>query len=213
MAKIVIYNQDGTKNKEIEVSPIMFEAKFNRDLVHQALVRQLANARIAAIAHTKTKGEIRGGKKKPFRQKGTGNARQGATNNPHQVGGGVSFGPRNNRNYKQMMPKKQRRLALFSALSEKLREEKIIGLDTFATKKINTKNFASMVEKLPIEKDVLFVLSEHNLVLEKSARNIPYVKTLLVNYLNIADLQKYDKVVFLEDSLKKMEEVFMSAKS
>jgi len=208
MTKIAIYNQTGEKLKEVEVSEKIFGVDFNRDLVSQALVRQLANARVAAIAHTKTKGEITGGKKKPFRQKGTGHARQGSTVNPHQIGGGVSFGPRNNRNYTQAMPKKQRRLALFSALSEKHREEKILGLDKFNAKSIKTKNFVEMVNKLPIEKDVLVVISERNEVLEKSARNVPYAKTILVNYLNISDIQKYDKLVFTESALKKMEEIF-----
>jgi len=213
MAKITIYNQEGKKLNDYEASAEIFEAAFNRDLVHQALVRQHANARVAAIAHTKTKGEILIGVKKPYRQKGTGNARQGATNNPHQIGGGVAFGPRNNRNYKQMMPKKQRRLALFSALSMKMKEDKILGLDKYDAKEIKTKDFGAMLSKLPLEKDVLFVLPKKNSVIEKSANNLPYVKTILVNYINIADLQKYDKVVFLEESLKKLEEIFLNNKS
>lgn len=211
MAKITIYNQEGKKVSEYNGSPDIFEIKFNKDLIHQALVRQLANARVAAIAHTKTKGEISIGVKKPYRQKGTGNARQGALNNPHQIGGGVAFGPRNNRNYKQMMPKKQRRTALFSALSQKLREEKIFGLDDYQEKVIKTKNLSKLLKNFPIEKDVLVVMASKNNILEKSARNIPFVKTLLVNYLNIADLQKYDKVIFMEAALKKMEDLFLQS--
>lgn len=212
MAKITIYNQQGTKVKDLEASATIFDADFNRDLIQQALVRQLANRRLGMIAHTKTKGEVVGGKKKPFRQKGTGGARQGATNNPHQKGGGVSFGPRNVKNYKQDMPKKQRRLALFSALSQKLKENKVIGLDSYEAKVIKTKDLAATLSKLPAEKDLLLVLAGKNEVLVKSANNLPNVKTILVNYLNIADLQKYDTVVFLEEAIEKMEKIFLSSK-
>jgi large subunit ribosomal protein L4 len=213
MAKITIYNQQGKKLKDYDAPAEIFDVAFNNDLIQQALIRQLANRRVAPIAHTKTKGEVVGGKKKPFRQKGTGNARQGATNNPHQIGGGVSFGPRNARNYKQMMPKKQRRHALFSALSQKLREEKIFGLDAYEQAEIKTKTLADVIKSLPVDKDLLIVLPGKNEVLTKSANNLPLVKTITVQYLNIADLQKYDKVVFLEEALSKIEEVFSTKKS
>jgi large subunit ribosomal protein L4 len=212
MAKITIYNQEGQKIRENEVPSTIFEAAFNRDLVQQALTRQLANRRLGMIAHAKTKGEVVGGKKKPFRQKGTGNARQGATNNPHQIGGGVAFGPRNVKNYKQDMPKKQRRLALFSALSQKLRDSQVIGLENYQNGQIKTKQFAATIGALPVGKDVLLVLPEKNDLIAKSSRNLPNVKTILVNYLNIADLQKYETVLFLEKALEKMEKVFLSAK-
>lgn len=213
MTKITIYNQEGQKVKEMEAPKAIFGVEFNQDLVQQALVRQLSNRRLGMIAHAKTKGEVVGGKKKPFRQKGTGNARQGATNNPHQIGGGVAFGPRNVRNFKRAMPKKQRRIALFSALSQKLAENKIIGLDKYDSKEAKTKNIAKMIASLPIEKDTLFVLSEKNDNITKSARNIPTVKTINVQYLNIADLQKYDTVLFLEDAIAKMSKIFSDKQS
>ncbi len=209
MAKIALYNQQGEKQKDLEVSDVMFGAKPNEDLIHQALVRQHANSRVSVITYTKTKAEVSGGGRKPFRQKGTGQARQGSTRNPHWKGGGVAFGPGNNRNYKQMMPKKQRRLALFSALSMKLGEGKVIALDKLELPKIKTKDVVNVLEKLPIEKDVLILLPEKNEIVQKSGRNLPFAKTMLVNYLNIADLQRYDKVVFLKESLKKMEELFL----
>ena len=212
MAKITIYNQAGETVRELEASAAIFDISFNKDLVHQALVRQLANRRLGMISHTKTKGEVVGGKKKPFRQKGTGGARQGATNNPHQKGGGVSFGPRNVRNFKKDMPKKQRRLALFSAISQKLRDEQVIGLDKYENAEIKTKQLADVLSKIPTGKDLLLVLPEKNNIIAKSARNLPNVKTILVNYLNIADLQKYETVVFLEDSIEKMETIFLAAK-
>lgn len=211
MPKVTLYNQKGEKKGDVQVSEQIFGAKFNRDLIHQALVRQLSNGRLGMIAHTKTRAEVRGGGRKPFRQKGTGKARQGSIRDPHQVGGGVAHGPRNNRNYTKQMPKKQRRLALFSALSVKLAEDKVMAIDKYEGE-MKTKAFAEMIQKLPIEKDVLVVLPEKNAVIEKSGNNIPTVKTLLVNYLNIADLQKYDSVVFLESALKKAEEIFLPKK-
>lgn len=210
MLKVDLYNQLGEKKGEVKVSEVIFGQKFNKDLIHQALVRQHANARLGMISHTLTKGEVRGGGRKPFRQKGTGRARQGSTRNPHWPGGGIAFGPRNNRNYNQMMPKKQRRLALFSALSSKLTDGKILALDKYDEKEVKTKKLMTLIQKLPIQKDVLVILAEKNEVLQKSSLNLPYVKTILVNYLNPADLQKYDHLLFLEDSLKKIEEIFLS---
>lgn len=213
MATIALYNQKGEKTGDVKVSDVIFGAKFNQDLIHQALVRQHANARISVITHTLTKSEVRGGGRKPFPQKGTGKARQGSIRNPHFKGGGVVFGPKNNRNYTQGMPKKQRRLALFSALTAKLTDGKVMALDKYEASGIKTKAFVEMLHKLPVEKDVLVVIPEKNDVVQKSARNLPFVKAGLVNYLNIADLQKYDKVIFLKDSLKKMEEIFLSEKA
>lgn len=209
MLKVDLYNQKGEKKGQVEVSEEIFGRKFNQDLVHQALVRQHANARLGMIAHTKTKGEVSGTGKKPFRQKGTGNARQGSLRNPHQVHGGVAFGPRNTRNYSRMMPKKQRRAALFCALSEKMTAGKIIALDEYGADKIKTKSFVEMLHKLPIETDVLMVVPGKDEKITKSSRNLPFVKTIQVNYLNIADLQKYDHLLFLEEALKKMEDVFL----
>jgi large subunit ribosomal protein L4 len=209
MAKITLYNQQGEKKGDVQVSDVIFDAKFNKDLLHQALVRQHANARVSEITWTKTKAEVRGGGKKPLPQKGSGKARQGSTRNPHWKGGGVAFGPKNDRNYNQMMPKKQRRLALFTALSEKLRDGKIIALDKYESKELKTKTFMEMLHKLPVEKDVLILIPEKDDTVQKSSANLPYVKTMLVNYLNIADLQRYDEVVFFEKSLKKLEELFL----
>ena len=208
MAKIALYNQQGEKTGDVQVSDAIFSVKFNEDLVHQALVRQLANARVSEITYTKTKSEVRGGGRKPYAQKGTGRARQGSIRNPHWKGGGVSFGPKNNRNYTQMMPRKQRRLAIFSALSAKLQEGKIIALDKYDHKEMKTKNFMQMLHKLPIDKDVLILIPEKDLLIQKSSANLPFVKTMLVNYLNIRDLQRFDQILFFEKALKKMEELF-----
>lgn len=205
---IVLYSQTGEKVKDIGVSDELFDAEVNEGLMHQALVRQHANARVS-LAHTLTKGETRGGGAKPYRQKGTGRARQGSVRNPHYKGGGVAMGPRNVRNFEKDMPKKQRRKALFSALTLKAKDGNISALNKYETKEIKTKNFVEMLNKLPGARSTLVVLDAKNEVLQKSASNIPNVKTLLVNYLNMADLLKYEKVIFLESALKKAEEIFV----
>ena len=207
MPSAKLYNANAEAIGTIELDAEVFGQTANRSLLEQAIVIQLGNRR-QAIAHTKTKGEVRGTGKKPFRQKGTGNARQGSQRNPHNPGGGIAFGPRNNRNFEKMMPKKQRRLALFSALSQKFNEGKILALDKYEAAAIKTKNFEAMLHKLPIEKDVLVVLDAKNDLIQKSSKNLPFVKTLFVNYLNISDLQKYDNVLFLESAIKKLSTIF-----
>ncbi len=214
--KAPIYTQTGEIKGEIELNPKIFNLNVQEDLIHQALIRQLANSRIA-IAHTKTKGEIRGGGAKPYRQKGTGRARQGSIRNPHYKGGGVAFGPRNNRNFHKRMPKKQRRKALFCTLSSKAKDNQIIILENLELDLnlkpeksfIKTKNVAELIKNLKIEKKGLFVLPAKHKTFNKASANIPSVKTILVNYLNIHDLLKYQKVIFFQDSLKKIEEIFL----
>ena len=207
--KVDLYTQQGEKNGTLELPKEMFEAKFNKDLIHQTLVRQLANGRIA-IAHTKTKGEVSGRGMKPYKQKGTGNARQGSLRNPHMRGGGVSLGPRNMRNFVKLMPKKQRRAALFSALSFKAKHNDIIGLEDYKTDKPKTKDLIELLRKLPIEKDVLIVIPVKNTAMQKSANNIPFAKTILAGYINIQDLQRYDKILIFKDSIAKLKETFFN---
>ncbi len=207
--KVDLYTQKGEKSGTVELPKEIFEIPFNKDLVHQALVRQLSNAR-NPIAHTKTKGEIRGGGRKPFRQKGTGNARQGSTRNPHMKGGGIALGPRNTRNFELDMPRKQRRKALFSALSEKARTNNVVALEGYEAKDPKTKAFAEMLTKIPVGRDVLIVISEKNEAIQKSSRNLKNAKTILVNYINIQDLQKYDTVLLLKDAIEKMKETYLT---
>ncbi|MCK5138817.1 MAG: 50S ribosomal protein L4, partial [Thermodesulfovibrionia bacterium] len=146
---------------------------------------------------------------KPWKQKGTGRARFGSSRNPIWRSGGAAFGPRNDRNYSKDMPKKARRIALFSVLTQKATDSEIFALDGFTSKEPKTKEFATMMSKLPVTRSLLVVLSEKDAVLEKSASNLPNVKTILVNYLNPHDLLKYEKVMFLEPALKKAEELFL----
>lgn len=205
---IDLYSQAGEKLKAVAVADAIFNTEVNEGLIHQAYVRQMSNARYN-LAHTLTKGETRGGGAKPFRQKGTGNARQGSIRNPHYRGGGVAMGPRNVRNFEKDMPKKQRRKALFSALTLKAQDNHIIALDQYKETEVKTKSIVTMLSKMPVARKTLIVLDEKNAVLQKSANNVPNVKTLLVNYLNIADLLKYDQVMFLKGALKKAEEIFL----
>lgn len=207
--KVDLYTQSGTKSGSLELPKEIFEVPFNKDLVHQALVRQLANSR-SPIAHVKTRGEVSGGGRKPFRQKGTGNARQGTIRAPHMRGGGAVFGPRNTRNFSKDMPKKQRRKALFSALSEKARQGEIIGLEEYKAEAPKTKDFAALLKKLPVERNALVVLPGKDESVQKSASNLPNVKTILANYLNIHDLQKYRTIVIMKDAVKKLEETFVT---
>lgn len=210
--KVDLYTQKGEKNGTLELPKEIFEIPFNKDLVHQALVRQLSNSR-TVVAFTKTKGEVRGGGKKPYAQKGTGRARQGSTRNPHMKGGGVAFGPRNVRNFEKLMPKQQRRKALFCALSEKARNNEILALEGYETEKPKTKDFASLLKKLPIEQDVLIVIPEKNMTVQRSTRNIPHTKTIIANYLNIQDLQKYQKVLLFKEAVSKIKENFLTKRA
>ena len=206
--KLDLYQQSGEKKGTVDVSDKMFAAPVNEELMRLALLSQQASKR-QANAHAKIRSEVRGGGKKPWRQKGTGRARFGSTRNPIWRGGGVVFGPRNIRNYKKMMPKKARRAALFSGLSQKASEKAVFALDKFEVQAPKTKDFSAMLKKLPVERSLLIVMSERGVNLEKSANNLPNVKTILVDYLNLHDLLKYEKVMFLEPAIKKAEELFL----
>lgn len=207
--KIDLYQQSGVKKGSVDVSDAMFKVVVNDELVRLAVIRQLANRR-QANAHVKTRADVRGGGKKPWRQKGTGRARFGSSRNPIWRGGGVAFGPRNVRNFNLNMPKKARRAALFSCLSQKVADSKVFALDAYKADGAKTKDFAVMVKKLPEGRSLLIVLEEKNEVLEKSANNLPDVKTILVEYLNPHDLLTYDNIMFMEPSLKKAEKLFLS---
>jgi large subunit ribosomal protein L4 len=205
--KITMYTQTGEKKGDVEVNDKIFAVKPNEQLIHQALVRQMANGRQAS-AHVKTRGEVTGSTRKIYRQKGTGGARHGSRYSNIFRGGGRVFGPRNVKNYEKAMPRKQRRLALFSALSILASEKKIAALDAFKAEAPKTKVAATMMEKLPVE-SALLVSGETNEALEKSVSNLPNAKVVTVNFLNVADILKYDTVIFLEDALKKIDEHYL----
>lgn len=206
--KAPLYNQDGEKKGEATLHKMIFEVDGEEGLVHQYLMYQRGNAR-NAIAHVKTKGDVRGGGRKPFRQKGTGRARQGSIRNPHMRGGGVAFGPKKWQNFSKMMPKKMRQKALFILLSSKAKDGKILAIDKFDLEKPQTKVFAQLVEKLPIERNVLVITDREEKMLRLSSRNVESAKTILSNYLNPADLLNYDTILFTETALKNLESVYL----
>jgi len=206
--KIDLYTQAGEKKGTVDVSDKMFKAPINDEAVRYALLRQLANAR-RPIAAVKTRADVRGGGKKPWKQKHTGRARFGSSRNPVWRKGGVAHGPSTERNFSMRITKKASRAALFSILSQKASEDAIFVLENFEVKIPKTKEFTKMMSKLPVKRSLLIVLDAKNANFEKSSGNVPNVKSILVNYLNPHDLLKYEKVMFMKPALKKAEELFL----
>jgi large subunit ribosomal protein L4 len=192
--QLVMKNMAGEQVGEIELSDAIFGATVNRGLMHQALLRQLANARLGTHK-TKTRAEVRGGGRKPWRQKGTGRARQGSTTAPNFVGGGTVFGP-TPRKYTQRMPQKMRQAALRSALTVKAAGERIVVLDDLSMEQPKTKVMVKTLENLGLAgQSVLILLPERNMPVERSISNLPNAKALESGYLNVRDLLGYDVVV------------------
>ena len=194
----------GSELGEVEVSDTIFAAPINKPLMHQALVRQLSNAR-QGNHKTKTRSEVRGGGRKPWRQKGTGRARQGSTRAPNWVGGGTVFGPQP-RKYIKSMPKKMQRAALRCALSAKAAASQIMVVDELTMEQPKTKDMLSMLDSLGVEnRSTLLVSSEKNVAVQRSAHNLPHVKTLLSSYINVRDLLGHDVVVVSKDAIEYIE--------
>ncbi len=194
--EVKIVNMNGKKVDAVELPAEIFEAAVNVDLMHQAYVRQMANARLGTHK-TKSRGEVSGGGKRPWRQKGTGRARHGSTRSPVWVGGGKAHTPRP-RSYESKMPRKMRQAALRSALSAKAADEEIVVVDELKLKEPKTKLMMKALGKLAGDGSALIVIpeaSESNETIVLSARNLPNAKTLKVNYLNIRDLLSYDKLI------------------
>ncbi len=203
--RVPVYNIEGEQVGEVELNDAIFGIEPNIPVMHQALVRQLANARQGTHS-TKTRGEVSGGGRKPWPQKGTGRARQGSIRAPQWVGGGTVFGPKP-RSYYQKMPKKMRRLALRSALSVKASAGQIKVLDDLQLPEIKTKRMVQVLENLGIEGSALILLPERNENVELSARNLPDVKTLRASYLNVRDLLGYETLIIPMASLKVIESI------
>lgn len=207
MPKIDVYNQNGEKVETTELNPTIFAAKINGQLMAQAVRVRLANARLGTVK-TKGRGEVRGGGKKPWRQKGTGRARHGSIRSPLWVGGGHTHSLRP-RDYSLKMPTKMKRLALFSALTKKFNEGKIFVLDKLDLPEIKTKIMTEVLQKLPVTKKVLLVIPEKNEKIELSIRNLPKEKALTARLLNAYDVLNYENVVLLKDSLGVIEKTFL----
>ena len=205
MANVSVYNMEGKEVGTIELNDAVFGVEVNEHLVHMAVVAQLANKR-QGTQKAKTRSEVSGGGRKPWRQKGTGHARQGSTRAPQWTGGGVVFAP-TPRDYSFKLNKKEKQLALKSALTSRVAEEKIFVLDALKMDEVKTKKFQAVLDALKVNK-ALVVLEENDQNVILSARNIPNVKTAQTNTINVYDILKYDTLVITKDAVSKIEEVY-----
>ena len=205
MAKVAVYNMEGKEVDSLELNDAIFGVEVNEHLVHMAVLQQLANNR-QGTQKAKTRSEVRGGGRKPWRQKGTGHARQGSTRAPQWTGGGIVFAP-TPRDYTITLNKKEKRAALKSALTSRVAENKFIVLDELKLDEIKTKKFVEVMKNLKVEK-ALVVLNDMDVNVIKSADNVPTVKTAQTNELNVFDVLKYDTVVVTKDAVKTIEEVY-----
>ena len=207
MAQTTLYDRTGASVGSVELHDDLFSAPVNEAVLHQVVTAQLAGRR-TGTADTKTRGEVRGGGKKPYRQKGTGRARQGSRTAPHYRGGGAVFGP-HPRSYEQRLPRKMKRLALRGALTAKLGDEAIRVIDTFGLEAIKTANVAGVLTALNATGRVLVVAPASDETLRLSARNLPTVEVILADSLNVVDILKADTVVIEQPALARMEEVYL----
>ncbi|MCI6020270.1 MAG: 50S ribosomal protein L4 [[Bacteroides] pectinophilus] len=205
MANVSVYNIEGKEVGSLELNDAIFGVEINEHLVHMAVVQQLANNR-QGTQKAKTRSEVSGGGRKPWRQKGTGHARQGSTRAPQWTGGGVVFAP-TPRDYSFKMNKKEKKAALKSALTSRVVDSKIVVLDEIKFNEIKTKNFANVMKNLKLDK-ALMVIGDNDANVILSARNIPDVKVSQPNTINVYDILKYDTLVVTKDAVAKIEEVY-----
>ena len=205
MATVAVYNTEGKEVEKLELNDAVFGVEINEHLVHMAVVAQLANKR-QGTQSAKTRAEVRGGGRKPWRQKGTGHARQGSTRSPQWTGGGVVFAP-TPRDYSFKMNKKEKQLALKSALTSKVNDSKLIVVDELKMEAIKTKDFKAVMTNLNAKK-ALVVMAEKDVNVVMSAKNIPDVNTALTSTINVYDIMKAGTVVLTKDAVAKIEEVY-----
>lgn len=206
MPKVTLYDMSGAQIGEIELNDNVFGIEPNEAVMAEFVKMQLANKRVGTSS-TKTRGEVSGGGRKPWRQKGTGRARVGSTRNPVWTGGGVVFGPKP-RDYSYRLPKKVRRLAMRSALSTKVKENSIVVVDKLVFDEPKTKKMIQTLNALNINNKTLVVTADGDMNVTKSARNIPGVKPVRADFVNVYDLLKYDTLLITEDAVRRVEEVF-----
>ena len=205
MANVSVYNMEGNEVGSMELNDAVFGVEVNEHLVHMAVVQQLANNR-QGPQKAKTRSEVSGGGRKPWRQKGTGHARQGSTRAPQWTGGGVVFAPVP-RDYSFKINKKEKRAALKSALTSRVEAQKFVVLDELKLDAIKTKDFVKVLNNLNVSK-ALVVMGDKDVVIEKSAANVPDVKTTQATLLNVYDILKYDTVITTKAAVEKIEEVY-----
>lgn len=206
MPKVDLYNMKGEVVGDIQLCDNVFGAEVNNEVLHAVVVNQLANKR-QGTQSTKTKSEVRGGGRKPWRQKGTGRARQGSIRSAQWIKGGIVLGPKP-RSYRYTMPKKVKRIAMKSALTSKVSGNEIFVLDALTLEAIKTKSMVGVLNNLKVDSSALIVIDSKNENIVKSARNIPGIKTAYVNTLNVFDILKYDKFIITKDAVEKVEEVY-----
>ncbi len=201
MAKVKVYNAEGKASGEVELKPELFEVAANKALIHEVVVALEAGAR-DPIAHTKTRGEVRGGGRKPWRQKGTGRARAGSIRSPLWKGGGVTFGPRNVRNFTKKVNKKVRQKALSMVLTDKVAHEKFIVVDSLKLPEVKTKMFVEFYEKLPVSgKKTLVITDPSNVEIKRAIKNVPKVDTLGAGSLNVLEILGHDYILVAKDTI------------
>ena len=206
MPKVALLNQDGTEAGDLELNDSVFGIEPNNHVIHEAVIMQRAAKRQGNHA-VKNRTAVRGGGRKPWRQKGTGRARQGSIRSPQWVGGGVVFGPTTERNYKYKLPRKVRRLALRSALSNKVQSEDLIVLNNIEFDTPKTKDFLAMLNAINVDDKVLVITAETNENVIRSASNLKQVKVISIGEINVLDLVAYDKLVLTKDAAEKAGEV------
>lgn len=205
MPTVAVYNVANQQVGDIELNENVFGVEVNEALVHQAVVMQLASQRLGTVA-TKTRAMVRGGGRKPWKQKGTGHARCGSNRSPIWVGGGTTFGPQP-RSYSFSMPRKQRRLAIKCALSDKVLTGDIVVLESLAYEAPKTKEFVKMLEAFSIDSKALFITADEEENVEKSSRNLPGVKAINTTGLNVYDILNHNKLFITKDAVARIEEV------
>ncbi len=206
MPKVNVYNILGEQVEEIDLKDDVFGVEVNEHILYEVVKNQLANKR-QGTQSVKTRAEVRGGGRKPWRQKGTGRARQGSIRAPHWVGGGVSFAPKP-RDYSYKVPKKVKRLAIKSALSSKVLNDEIIVLDELSLDEPKTKEMSKILSNIKAGKKALIVMDKKDMNVIKSARNIPNVQVAFVNTLNVYDILNFDSFIITKDAVRKVEEVY-----
>jgi large subunit ribosomal protein L4 len=206
MPKVALLNISGQQVGEMELSDNIFGAEINQSVLHDVVKNYLANQR-QGTQSAKTRAEVRGGGRKPWKQKGTGRARQGSIRSPQWVGGGVVFAPKP-RDYRYALPKKVKRLAMKSALSSKVQSENIIVVEALDMNAPKTKDMANILKNLNVEKKALIVMSDKNDNVVKSASNLPGITTTLVTTLNVYDILNHEKFIITKDAVHKVEEVY-----
>jgi large subunit ribosomal protein L4 len=210
MPNLSVYNSQGNATGSIELNAAHFGVKPNPTLVHEAVVAQEANAR-HPIANTKMRGEVRGGGKKPWRQKGTGRARHGSNRSPIWVGGAITFGPRKERNFSVKINRKARKQALFMVLSDKLAHGNVLGVESNTIAK--TKDFSALIKALPVKRTVLYVIPSSRPELVRAARNLECVFVTTANSMNVVDSLKFGTIVFEADAIPAFEKLHTASKA